>query len=443
MVDIFSKINRYKFYLGLLIFAPGRIKACNLLKKTDKYTLSELQDYQNKRLRKTIDYSYDNVPYYRKLFDRLHLLPSDIQTVQDLYKLPILTKKDITKNKNDFYPINSIERYRLVSTGGSTGKPLKYRIGRCNSHISFASLLRGWGMGGYQIGDRVAIIGGTSLTERNITLKAILRDFILNTRRYSSYSMDKNILKRYVDNMIKWQPSYIGGYPSSIFSVAKYVHDNKLQDNFHIKSIFTTSEMLFKNQRDFISDVFRTDVYDTYGLGDGGISAFECSVHRSMHIDMERGVLEVVDENGRSIYEQEGRIIATTLNEFSMPLIRYDTGDVGVTSLDRCSCGCERPLLKQLSGRAVDVLNLNGKLISGLLMTATMREIDVLQFQVIQTGKDKLLIKIQKGESYTDDDESFIVDSIVNIAGEVAIVFEYVDNFQIDSGKKHRFVTAL
>lgn len=442
-MKLIAQLNKFKFYFGLIILNPGKIKAYNQLKKTDKFTLSELVDYQNMLLRKTIEYSYNNIPYYKKLFDKLHLVPSDIKTVQDLHKIPILTKKDIIKNRDDFHPINGVEKYIDVSTGGSTGEPLKYRISKLNSDMSFAILLRGWGFADYTIGDKLAVIAGGSLIGKKLSLKNRLKYYILNFRNYPSYGMDEDLLKKYVDDMIKWQPNYIRGYASSVFLLAQYVYNNNLQDNFHIKGIFTTSEMLFKNQRDFISNVFGVEVYDTYGLNDGGITAFECKMHNGMHIDMERGILEIVNKYGKSVYEQEGRILATTLTEFSMPLIRYDTGDIGVSSLDKCNCGCERPLLKQLKGRVTDTLKLNEKFIGGPIITVLMGKTNALQYQFVQLESNKLLIKILKGEAYTNEDENFIRESVISHVGEIIIMFEYVNSFHIDSGKKHKFIIKI
>jgi len=443
MMKLMAQVNKFKFYFGLSILKPGMIRAHKQLKKTDKYTLSELINYQNSQLHKIIEYSYNEIPYYKKLFDKLHLQPSDIKTVQDLYKLPVLTKKDIINNKDDFYPRKSIEKYLNVSTGGSTGEPLKYRISKLNSDMSFAILLRGWGFADYTIGDKIAIIAGGSLIEKKLSFKNRLKYYILNFRSYPSYGMDENQLKIYVRNMIKWQPDYIRGYASSVFLLAQYVHNNDLQDNFHLKGIFTTSEMLFKNQRDFIAKVFGVEVYDTYGLNDGGITAFECNVHNGMHIDMERGILEVVDNYGKSAYEQEGRILATTLTELSMPLIRYDTGDLGIVSQDKCNCGCERPLLKQLKGRVTDTLKLNGKFIGGPVITVLMGKTNALQYQFIQLESNKLLIKILKGEEYTDTDENFIRESVAIHVGEIIIMFEYVNYFHVDSGGKHKFIIKM
>ncbi|MBU1667494.1 phenylacetate--CoA ligase family protein [bacterium] len=437
-------IYRLKFYFGLSIINFGILKAYYSLTKTNKLTLKELEELQNNKLRQIINYSYYNIPYYKKTFDSKNIKPSDIYTVKDLYKLPILTKSDIRKNIDDFYPIhkNNIQ-YSNASTGGSTGEPLKYRVSKFSSEMSFAILLRGWGLGGYKLGDKVVIIAGGSLVGRDISLKSKIVDYVLNFRSYSSYGVNDTLLKQYTDDMIEWNPKYIRGYASAIFLLAEYVYKNNLESKFNIKGVFTTSEMLLDKQREFISKVFTSDVFDTYGLNDGAITAFECQTHQGKHIDMERGLLEVVDDDGHCIYNQEGYILATTLMEYSMPLIRYDTGDIGILSDEKCSCSIERPLLKELKGRVTDTLKLNGILIASPIITVLMGKTNVLQYQFIQIEHNKLKIKILKSKNYTDEDEVFIIESLTSHVGNIVIEFEYVNMFSIEDDKKHKFIINM
>jgi len=435
-------LNKIKFYLGLTIINFGLIRQYRYLKKTDKLTLKELRELQDEKLKKIIEFNYCYIPYYRKIFDKLNLNPSDIASVKDLNKLPILTKSDIINNIDDFYSThNNPVKYSNVSTGGSTGKPLKYRMSKDNTDSAFAILLRGWSLGGYETGDKVAFIAGGSLVGRTLPFKLKIVDYVIGFRRYSSYGMSNNLLKKYAIDMISWQPKFIRGYASAIFLFADYVQKNNLEKEFNIKGIFTTSEMLFDKQRDLISKVFNCDVFDTYGLNDGAISAFECKEHIGMHIDMERGILEIVNKDGSSVVDDEsGLILATTLNEYSMPLLRYDTGDIGSFSKVECRCTVKRPLLTKLKGRVTDVLEFNNILISSPIITVLMGQTNALQYQFIQTGINKLIIKILKGKEYTDKDTFFIRKSLFSQVGSIKIDFEYVDSFIEEDGKKHKFI---
>ena len=109
----------------------------------------ELKEEQEKQLRIMIDFAYNNVPYYHKLFDDLKLNPGDIKKVEDVEKLPVLTKEIIKQNCEDFKPINLNKmKYYEGATGGSTGTPFKYRLSKFDRFLGGALLYRGWGYGG-------------------------------------------------------------------------------------------------------------------------------------------------------------------------------------------------------------------------------------------------------------------------------------------------------
>ena len=127
-------------------------------------TYNELKDYQEKRLQSLIDFAYKNIPYYHKLFNDLRLKPDDIKKIDDLEKLPILTKDIIKRNWEDFKPVNlDTMKYYVNSTGGSTGTPFQYRLLKYDRFLSGAMLYRGWGYAGYELGDKMVFLAGSSL----------------------------------------------------------------------------------------------------------------------------------------------------------------------------------------------------------------------------------------------------------------------------------------
>ncbi len=123
-----------------------------------------LKDQQEKQLRVMIAFCNENVPYYRELFKSLKIEPSSIKTIDDLEKLPVLTKEIIKDRPDEFKPRNlSTIKHRDLMTGGSTGVPLPYRLSTNDRFLGGALLYRGWGYGGYRLGDRMVFLAGTSL----------------------------------------------------------------------------------------------------------------------------------------------------------------------------------------------------------------------------------------------------------------------------------------
>lgn len=433
--------NRLRFKLGYSIHRPQVLRFYNDFTRNINTSEEKIYKDQNSRLVHMIEYCYENISYYRDLFDSIGLKPKDIAGKEDLYKIPILTKSILKKNIERFYPDKPKSiKYIDFSSGGSTGSPLKYRVSQESYNAGFALLFRGWGFAGYELGDKVAIIAGGSLVKKDLSFLNKLKDYMYSFKHYAAYAMDDGQLRKYARDMIDWQPKFIRGYPSSIYPLAKFIQKNGLESSFNIKGVFTTSEMLYLPQRKFISEVFDCEVFDTYGLHDGGITAFECNRHTGMHIDTERSILECVNQESQNIYGQEGKIIATTLIEYSLPLLRYDTGDLGILSEAICPCGCKRPLLKELRGRITDILDLNGKHISSPALVTLMGTTSVEQYQIVQKrGEDKLLFRLQTDVRRLKDEES-IKESLFSQVGPLDIEFEYVDTFVYPNGEKHKLV---
>ncbi|MBC8395019.1 MAG: phenylacetate--CoA ligase family protein [Deltaproteobacteria bacterium] len=436
-----SWCHRMLFIMGFSLKRPKMLQHYTRFQKTQWKSIEWLTRYQEDQLRQLVIYAYENVPYYRQTFDRLDICPTDIRTLQDLEHLPVLTKKTIKANWTEFFPKRKV-KYVHGATGGSTGDPLKYRMSLEDYERGNAILYRSLGYAGYELGDRMAVMAGSSLIPSMKTdlLKKVV-DFFLNFRRYSSFEMSEKNLALYYRALNGWQPSFIRGYPTSIYQFARFIKENDLRLDFQPKAVFTTAEKLLDNQRLFIEEVFRTRVFDTYGLHDGGISAFECDAHMGMHISMERSVFEVVDDENRQIVDRKGKILATSLFNYALPFFRYDTGDLGIVSSRACSCGRAMPLLREIYGRETDFLKLNGIIIGSPVLTVLMGSRDIVQHQIIQTGPASIICRIIRGAGFGQKDEDFITQSFYTHIGRIKIDFEYTEHIHPDkTGAKHKFI---
>ena len=189
--------------------------------------------------------------------------------------------------------------------------------------------------------------------------------------------------------------------------------------------------------RNVISEVFQCEVFDHYGTREVGSIASECQNHDGLHILMEHTLVEVVDELGkRCLPGVEGEIVITTLNNYSMPLIRYKIGDMGVMSDKiQCNCGCNYPILQKISGRTNGVFKTkSGSKIGGEFFTHIFlyRE-SIKNFQVIQKDLDFIKVKIVKkdGIEFNEEDISDIKNKIKLVMGiNCKVVFEFVDKIK-------------
>lgn len=407
----------------------------------------ELKKEQEIQLENIINFCYKYVPFYHKLFKSLDIKPDSIKAIEDLEKLPILNKEIIKKNWEDFKPVNLNKiSYYNRSTGGSTGTPFKYRITKYERFLDGATIYKGWGYAGYKLGDKMVFLGGTSIGVGTMQtlfkkLEKKIHETARNIKMLSSFDMGEEEMRQYVKIINSFRPLYIYGYASSLYFFSKWIGDHGL--NIHQpQGIFTTAEKLFPHMRAGMEDVFGCDVYDTYGLNDGGVHAFECSEHSGLHITTERSIMEIVDENGGQLKSGEGRILATSLYNYAMPFIRYDTGDLGYIIDDVCGCGRESKLLEEVVGRQQEMLETpEGKYIHGEFFTHIFWEIDgVKEFQVSQDRLDKIVIKIVTEEYFDKKQLDKIRDAIRKRSERWAVEFKFVDVVEKTGAGKHKFI---
>ena len=241
----------------------------------------------------------------------------------------------------------------------------------------------------------------------------------------------------------------LGGIPMSskvmrfIYFFAKWIEGHSIEI-YQPLAVFTTAEKLYANMlRERIETVFNCDVYDAYGLTDRGPGAYESSEHSGLHIDTERSIMEVVDIDGNQLEKGEEEILATSLYNYAMPFIRYDTGDLGYIIDDVCGCGRGHRLLKELGGRSVDVLiTPEGKNVHGWFFLYIFWEYckGVKEYQVIQEKLDKIVIKIVPEEDFDEGQLDKIREIIRERSEGWNIKFKFVDEIERTGAGKYKFI---
>lgn len=416
------------------------------LVKNQWKSYEELKEEQEKQLQSAISYAYENVPYYHRLFRNLKLSPSDIGKIEDLEKLPILTKEIVKQNWDDFKPANlNNMKYYEGSTGGSTGSPFRYRLSKFDRFLSGALLYRGWGYGGFELGDKMVFLAGASLdvgSKSNLTKK--VHEIARNIKKLSSFDMGEKEMREYINIINSFKPKFLRGYASSIYFFSKWIEENNLTIHKPL-AVFTTAEKLYPNMRSKIEEVLNCDIYDAYGLNDGGLGAYECSEHCGLHIDTERAVMEVVDGDGNQLKSGEGKILATSLYNYAMPFIRYDTGDLGTITGDVCGCGRGYKLLKELVGRSVDVLvTPEGKNVHGWFFLYIFWEYcqGIKEYQVVQEKLDKIIIKIVPEEDFDEKQLDKIKEIVETKSKGWNVEFMFVEKIERTDAGKYKFIIS-
>jgi len=381
IVDICRRTQAYSVYEELV--------------KTQWLSKRELDNLQFQRLKRLLIHCQKNVPYYSELFRNIGFQAFDIKTFDDILCIPILTKDEIrmnfeklkSKNFQKFQP-------RVTQTGGSTGKPLVTYKDRISHSYLVANNLRLWHQCGYDIGDKYIMIANGSLLPNKNSIKNKVYFILQNSKLITSYHLDAKALEHAVEIIKHTKAKFIYGYSSSFHLLAQYIHKKNIKiNNSTLKALFTTSDMLYPKQRTLIEQTFNVKVFDSYGCPEGGIISFECEYHNGYHINQESAYVEIVNKNETGF----GKIISTPLFNYAFPMIRYDTGDVGSITEEKCSCGRGLSRIKQLGGRIRDFIVLeDGRYIHG----AFFNHLDVFynshwikEYQIIQEDVNHLIIK--------------------------------------------------
>lgn len=417
------------------------------LERSQWFKREDLYDIQRVKLKALIKHAYANVPYYHRVFKDRGIHPSDIKRVEDLNRLPKLTKDDIRSNFNDMVATNfSCAEMIPYATGGSTGEPLQFYITKDYVNSKSASELRAYSWCGYRLGDKHVVLWGSpfdlkkSEELRNKIVNFLDRRIMLNCFRMSEESMGM-----YARRLKKFKPKIVRGYASAVYLFAKFMLHEGV-DNIKPKAVITSAETLFDHERKTIEEAFGCEVYDFYGSREAGAISSECSEHSGYHISAENYVLECVKEGERVASGETGVILVTNLRNYVMPFIRYEIGDLGRLSDEVCSCGRGLPLMGSIEGRTTDIIvTQNGNFISTPVLTLIFKNLPVKQYQVLQEKREKVTVKIVRGSGYSEKDTSYIMRGMRKFIGKgVQIRLEFVDSISLtNSGKRKPIISKI
>jgi len=430
------------------------MKCLRELEESQWWSRDRILELQNERLKRLIQHAYNNVPYYRRLFDERGLTPNDMQSAKGLVRLPVLTKSEVRNCFKDLTACNIPEKQRVsLITGGSTGKPLHfYRSRQDQLSWSYAAAERSLSWAGYRLGDKLIRLSALrpycSIKEK---FSETSKRFFKRVMQLDPRDISLETLPQYAAKMEGFRPEFIWGAPSAVELVAQFMKKSG-HSNLNLKGVITGAEQLYDRQRQLFTSVFGCQTYSIYSSWEAHAIGGECSYHSGFHISAENVIVEIVDGRGNPVQEgQEGVILITNLHNYAMPFIRYNLEDQGVFTSKSCLCGRGLPLIGKLSGRNVDVIRTrSGKTITGTaLVHLFMNPPGVIQFQFFQISYDELVVKLvmdrQYPVSHLEKVSSEIKKKYLPVLGPgLNIKVEFVDQIPAtESGKRMAVISQL
>lgn len=320
----------------------------------------ELREVQNKRLRTTVECVYHHSPFYRAKMQELGISPNDIETIDDLVKLPFTTKTDL----RDQYPFGLFsapmsEIVRLHASSGTTGKPIVAGYTRKDLNIWSEVMARTFAAGGCTRNDIFQIAYGYGLFTGGLGAHYGAETLGASVIPISSGNTEKQI-----QLMTDFGSTALCCTPSYALYLAEAVQDMGVQDKLKLKVGFFGAEPWTEEMRKEIEEKLGLKAYDIFGLTEiiGPGVAYDCSAQHGMHINEDHFLPEIINpktlkpvKNG-----EVGELVFTTITKEGMPVLRYRTKDLTSLIQETCSCGRTSVRMHKIMGRSDDMLIIRG-----------------------------------------------------------------------------------
>jgi phenylacetate-CoA ligase len=385
------------------------------------------------------------VPRYRSLFRQIGFDPQGLRSVADLTALPLNSKADMRAHTEALKAQGHgpLTRY---NTGGSSGEPLVFYIGRDRKSHDVAAKWRATRWWGVDIGDPEAVVWGSPIEHGAQDLLRQWRDRLLRSDLLPAFEMSEQRLDGFIATLRRRRPRMMFGYPSALSHIARHARAKGVaMDDLGIEVAFVTSERLYDEQRALIGEVFGCKVANGYGGRDAGFIAHECP-SGSLHLSAEDLVVEVIDEAGRPVAAgQAGEIVVTHLATRDYPFVRYRTGDVGVLDHEACACGRGLPRLRELQGRTTDfVVAADGTVMHGLSLIYVIRDLQgVRSFKVTQETRQLTRVELVTEPGFDLGAVQTIVDGFKRRLGPaVEVQVQLVSAIAPEKSGKYRYIVS-
>lgn len=431
-----NKIPKWK---DISLTFQGLFKYLIYLKKSQYWTHDEIKKYQFKKLKFLLIECYKNVPYYTDLFNKVNFNPqNDFNLIEDIKKIPILTKEIAKTNKLKLINKNYNKKCFPLRTSGSTGQPFEVYISFNAWVVEQAVIWRHWFWGGYKFRDEMAIVRSFSPKNGEPLIKF---DRLRNFTYYSPFHLNDENIEYYMRIMIERKTKVLRGYPSSILTIAQYAKktNTKLQ---YLKLILTASEVLTDSDRYFIENTFNTKISNHYGLAEVCVMMGDCNMHNGLHNYDDYGYVEFIPTENTSF----SKIIGTNLHNYAMPLIRYETGDIAEHLEKYCNCGRSLTNVKNIMGRSDTniITPENYKIPTVNFYTMFENFLEINKWQIVQISINEIHFNIST--NYISDEQLIELENQIKSRLDSIINYKILINNEFirkSEGKLNSFVSLL
>ncbi|HIS76026.1 MAG TPA: phenylacetate--CoA ligase [Candidatus Merdivicinus excrementipullorum] len=365
----------------------------------ERASRDQIRAWQDERLVKQVRHVYQNVPYYRNLMDKKGVAPEDIRSVDDLHKLPFLTKDDL----REAYPYGLLavprsQVVRIQSTSGTTGRRVVAFYTQHDIDLWDECCARAIVAAGGTSDDVVQVSYGYGLFTGGAGLNGGSHKLGAMTLPMSSGNTERQI-----QFMCDLGATILCCTPSYAAYLGESIRERGLQDQLQLKAGIFGAEAWSEEMRRDIEDTLGIKAYDIYGLTEisGPGVAFECEAQTGMHINEDHFIAEIIDPNtGEVLPEGEkGELVFTCITKEAFPLLRYRTRDICVLSREECPCGRTHVKMSKPMGRSDDMLIVKGvNVFPSQIETVLLNKGYPANYQILvsrENNSDKLEVQVE------------------------------------------------
>lgn len=400
----------------------------------------ELARLHRARLRELLDHATSS-PFWARRFADAGVDPQGPDPIEELFKLPVLTKADVQANLGDFRTQVGRARSGLLvaHTSGTTGSGLVFPETRAADAFTWATWWRYRGWHGIQRGRWCGYFGGRTVVPSSQSTPPYWRtNYPGRQVQFSAYHLSEDTAAAYLSEIRRRGLTWLHGYPSFLGLLANFALDSGAPAPVSVEIVTTGAENLLSHQRDSIERAFGSRVTQHYGQRESVANFSECPKGR-LHVDEDFSIVEFLPSSGG----EDSRIVGTNLRNSAFPLLRYDTGDRAIVTGSECDCGRVGRVVDAVDGRQEDYLILSDGSRVGRLdhLLKDMTSIREAQFRQSVPGEAELLVV--PGPDYADLEEHRLGQEVLQrLGGRLRVSVRLVDRVPRTQSGKLRFVVS-
>ena len=427
----------------------------DFLRAIERKSPDEIQEIQNERLTRLLLHAWQHTDYYREVLGDTGVVVDGKVNLDQFETIPVLTKA-IIREQGDRLRARELPGGRkpyMNRTGGSTGEPTVYWQDNHYWDVNVATKMYHFELHGKELGELEMKVWGSDRDVVHDTTgwTTKVKTFLYNREIRACARLSDQDMDALIQDINRLKPRTIWGYTDGLYTVAKYIV-RKGAVVHAPAALFGGGGTLFPHMRQTIEDAFKSPMINMYGSREMGDVACECEEQAGLHVSSHSHRVEILDDQGRPVMEQDGDIIVTSLHNYAMPFLRYRIGDRGRLTARSCPCGRGFPLLESLLGRSMEsFVTAGGAIVSPIYlisMVGTSLDPQVFRkFQLVQEETHDVTLKVMLDPAASSEQAdtllSMAVEKIGAVMGEgCAVSHVTVDDIPATNSGKYLYTVS-